>query len=257
MKTILASASPRRYKILKQAGFENIIVMPSDVDETTDITNPEELVKELSLRKGLAVASELFSGYSGLAKNSDSDYIIISADTSVSVDNKILGKPADEKEAYEMLHSIQGRSHKVYTGVTLIIPSKEALQDINNKSSLGSSNLSSLGSNSLSSFGSNSLSSFGSNSPSSFSSNDANRLIEDNTNQIIKTFSVCTKVNVFPMTDEEIYAYIQTGDPFDKAGGYGIQGIFAKHVEGIEGDYLNVVGLPVSSICEALKEMNK
>ena len=249
MKTILASASPRRYEILKQAGFENIIVMPSDVDETTDITNPEELVKELSLRKGLAVASELFSGDSGLAKNSDSDYIIISADTSVSVDNKILGKPADEKEAYEMLHSIQGRSHKVYTGVTLIIPSKEALQDISNKSSLGSSNLSSLGSNSLSSFGSN--------NPSSFSSNDANRLIEDNTNQIIKTFSVCTKVNVFPMTDEEIYAYIQTGDPFDKAGGYGIQGIFAKHVEGIEGDYLNVVGLPVSSICEALKEMNK
>ena len=89
MKTVLASASPRRYEILKQAGFENIIVMPSDVDETTDITNPEELVKELSLRKGLAVASELFSGDSGLAKNSDSDYIIISADTSVSVDSEL------------------------------------------------------------------------------------------------------------------------------------------------------------------------
>ena len=70
-----------------------------------------------------------------------------------------------------------------------------------------------------------------------------------------KNFSVETKVTVFPMTEEEIRAYVATGDPMDKAGAYGIQGIFAKHVEKIEGDYNNVVGLPVSAVYQTLRRM--
>ncbi|MDO4489732.1 MAG: Maf family protein [Lachnospiraceae bacterium] len=68
-----------------------------------------------------------------------------------------------------------------------------------------------------------------------------------------ETFAVCTEVTVAPMTEEEIRAYVATGDPMDKAGAYGIQGIFAKHVEKICGDYNNVVGLPVAAVYEKLK----
>ena len=67
------------------------------------------------------------------------------------------------------------------------------------------------------------------------------------------SFSCETKVHVHAMEDEEIEAYLDTGEPFDKAGAYGIQGAFAAYVDGIEGDYMNVVGLPVSAVYQALK----
>ena len=70
----------------------------------------------------------------------------------------------------------------------------------------------------------------------------------------VRTFSVGTKVYVSPMTDEEILHYVQSGDCMDKAGAYGIQGIFCRHIEGIEGDYFNVVGLPVHRLYEELKK---
>ena len=68
-----------------------------------------------------------------------------------------------------------------------------------------------------------------------------------------ETFAVCTSVHVCPMSEDEILVYIATGDPMDKAGAYGIQGIFARHVEKIDGDYYNVVGLPVSAVYQKLK----
>ncbi len=77
--------------------------------------------------------------------------------------------------------------------------------------------------------------------------------IEEGEIRRTKTFAVCTEVTVSPMTEEEIHAYVSTGDPMDKAGAYGIQGIFAKHVEKIHGDYNNVVGLPVAAVYDALK----
>lgn len=78
----------------------------------------------------------------------------------------------------------------------------------------------------------------------------------DNKQQVLSSKSFATKTDVFvdTMTEDEILAYIQTGDPFDKAGGYGIQGIFSKHINKIEGDYFNVVGLPVHDLYVSLKK---
>ena len=71
----------------------------------------------------------------------------------------------------------------------------------------------------------------------------------------VRTFSCETKVRVYPMTEQEIWDYIETGEPMDKAGAYGIQGRFAAWIEGIEGDYNNVVGLPVSALWQVLKAL--
>lgn len=74
-------------------------------------------------------------------------------------------------------------------------------------------------------------------------------------NEIVKSFVVETKVYVYDMSDEEVYEYIDTNDCYDKAGGYGIQGYFARYVEKIEGDYYNVVGLPVSRLIKEMKDL--
>ena len=70
------------------------------------------------------------------------------------------------------------------------------------------------------------------------------------------TFSECTRVKCYPMTDAEISAYLDTDEPYDKAGAYGIQGLFGKHISGIEGDYNNVVGLPVARLYKEMKDHN-
>lgn len=183
-KLILASRSPRRQELLAMLGlpFE---VMVSDTDETIPQTDPAKVVEKLSARKAEAVSCQV------------TDAIVIGADTVVSVDERILGKPKDKEEAREMITLLQGRSHMVYTGVT-IQDTKAGGQ--------------------------------------------------------ICTFSVGTRVNVAPMNEKEIEAYIASEEPYDKAGAYGIQGLFGKFIEGIEGDYYNVVGLPVHRL---YKELNK
>ena len=103
---ILASNSPRRKELLEMLGYD-FIVRASDCDETTEIKNPNELVKELSLRKALSVT------------HNEND-VIIGSDTVVAINNKILGKPKDKKDAENMLKLLSGNSHTVYTGVTVI-----------------------------------------------------------------------------------------------------------------------------------------
>ena len=124
--------------------------------------------------------------------------IVIGSDTIVAKGEKIMGKPKDEADAYQMLSEIAGDVHQVYTGVTLIRTGKEPK---------------------------------------------------------VITFAEKTDVHLYPMSDEEIYAYIATKDPMDKAGAYGIQGDFAIHVKGIEGDYYNVVGLPIGKVYQELKQL--
>lgn len=124
------------------------------------------------------------------------DSVIIAADTIVVCDKKILGKPKDEKDAFEMLKMMQGRSHYVYSGIAVI-----------NKS-----------------------------------------------NDITETESVKTKVTFSKMSDKEIHNYIKTKEPMDKAGAYGIQGIGGAFVEGIEGCYYNVVGLPLNRLKALLQK---
>ncbi|WP_394923530.1 Maf family protein [uncultured Robinsoniella sp.] len=105
---ILASASPRRKELLAQAGYPFKVVI-SDAPEITDKVMPDEIVEELSAIKAEAVAARI-----------EEDACIIGADTIVAIAGRILGKPGNEKAAEEMLQSLQGKTHQVYTGVTLI-----------------------------------------------------------------------------------------------------------------------------------------
>ncbi len=192
MRIILASASPRRRELLEQIGL-NFEVRVSDVEEKVSTNVPEILVQELSRQKAEAVFAEL--------SPTTEEFLVIGADTVVSCDGRILGKPGNAQEAVEMLMLLQGRSHEVYTGVTLIYQGNRECSILR------------------------------------------------------KTFHEVTKVQFYPMSREEIVAYVDTGEPLDKAGAYGIQGICARYIKGIKGDYNNVVGLPVGRLYQEMKEM--
>ena len=206
MRIILASGSPRRRELLDQIGAE-YEVRPSEADETITSTIPSEVVKELALRKGQEVAAHYEEGV-----------VILSADTVVANEGKILGKPKDDAEAVEMINSIQGKSHEVYTGVAIIIKRDKASD--NSKDDLDITEIA----------------------------------MEEMGREKIINFAVETKVKVAPMSMEDIAGYIRTGEHKDKAGAYAIQGKFAPYIEGIEGDYYNIVGFPIAGIYQRLKE---
>ena len=191
MKVILASASPRRTELLNQVGIPHE-VLPSRCEEKITSRIPEEVVKELSAQK----AQEVFERYA--KEHTEERFLVIGADTVVSCQGKILGKPKDEEEAFRMLSVLQGNWHEVYTGVTLIKHKVDGSREE-------------------------------------------------------KTFAECSRVQMYPIGEEEIRDYIATGEPMDKAGSYGIQGCFAVHIRGIQGDYSNIVGLPVARIYQELK----
>ncbi|WP_280769775.1 Maf family protein [Salipaludibacillus daqingensis] len=181
---VLASQSPRRKQLLEQAGL-SFTIIPSDVEEIVpESYTPKETVASLAHQK----ATDVFSR--------NPDKLILAADTIVVIDDKILGKPADAHQAYEMLQQLSGRDHHVLTGVTILSQEKEM------------------------------------------------------------TFVEKTHVHFFPLTSEEITSYINSGEPFDKAGGYGIQGLGSTLVEKINGDYFTVVGLPIAKVVRALKQFH-
>lgn len=189
-KIILASASPRRKELLEQIGME-FEVMVCGGEAPIETTIPEDVVKIHALQKLQAVIEHLEeSGY-------HQDVIILSADTVVAYDSKVLEKPKDEQDAKSMLGMLQGNTHQVYTGV--------ALYDYLSKKE--------------------------------------------------KVFVQKTEVTFYAMTEEEIIEYVNTKEPMDKAGSYGIQGIGGKFVKEIKGDYNNVVGLPVARLYQEIKWM--
>lgn len=148
--------------------------------------------------------------------------VVIGADTVVAVDGQILGKPKDREDAIRMIGMIQGREHQVYTGVTLIFCGPEKQMAAGEPDEHGTVVSEARG----------------------CSGAPGSRV----------TFAEETDVQVYPMTREQIEAYVDTGEPMDKAGAYGIQGRFAAYVKGISGDYNNVVGLPVGRVCQELRE---
>lgn len=190
MKIYLASASPRRKELLKQIGL-SFKTMPSTVEEKITKTEPSEVVEELSYQKAVDVCGRL-------AAEGQEDYVVIGADTVVSCWGNIMGKPKDKEDACRMLRDLQGKSHQVYTGVTLAWKSSGI-------------------------------------SPMYY------------------TFSECTDVTMYAMEEEEIEKYVAGGEPMDKAGAYAIQGRCAAYIQGICGDYNNVVGLPVGRVYQELK----
>ena len=172
---ILASGSPRRRELLDLMGLTYTVETP-DADESFS-GRPSETVMEISRRKAAAVA----------ARHSDS--IIIAADTLVFADGA-LGKPHTPERAKEMLRSLAGNWHHVYTGITVInTRSGRVLRNVDK-----------------------------------------------------------TRVHLVPMTEQDIDAYVATGEPLDKAGAYGIQGMGGMFVDRIDGSYSNVVGLPMSML---------
>lgn len=110
---ILASGSPRRKEILETIGL-SFEIIPAQGEEVITTSDPAEVVMELSAQKATEVASGIY------AANPVTDTMVIGADTVVAIDGKILGKPVDEEDAFSMLSKLSGRSHKVYTGVTLV-----------------------------------------------------------------------------------------------------------------------------------------
>lgn len=192
VNVILASASPRRTELLKQAGMDHKIIV-SDCEEHGVAHVPEEYVMELAGIK----AGDVFQKYYNA--HPKEDFVVIGADTVVAVEGKILGKPKSDEDAYDMLSMLQSNTHQVYTGVAIC-----AYID---------------------------------------------GIIKRN------TFFESSDVEVYPMSKDEIEAYISTGDCRDKAGAYGIQGQFAVHIKGIHGDYNNIVGLPIARLYQELKKM--
>ncbi|NSL51612.1 Maf family protein [Calidifontibacillus erzurumensis] len=183
-KLVLASSSPRRKELLAYAKIP-FTIMVSEVDEDFDPNkDPKEIAQDLALQKAKAVFN---------SADLD-DAVVIGADTIVTVDNQILGKPKDAEEAKNMLKMLSGREHVVITGVAIV--------------------------------------------------SSANSTI----------FYEETKVQFWDLTDEEIEDYIKSGEPFDKAGSYGIQNLGSILVKKIDGDYFNVVGLPIARTYRELKK---
>lgn len=187
MNFVLASASERRKELLARLCEEFRVVESFFPEESVEFKGDlEKYVKELSLGKAQYVARTL-----------DEDSIVIAADTIVAINGNILGKPKDKEAAYNMLKSLSGNVHKVYTGVTVI-------------------NL---------------------------------------RNNKIMNEAVCTKVVFSTLNEEDILAYVDSEEPLDKAGAYGIQGHGGVFVESIEGCYYNVVGLPLNRLDKMLKSI--
>lgn len=255
-KYILASASPRRVEILSKLGFEFKIV-PSDAEERIkrDITSmkPEERVKFLAFLKSADVAEALLSN----EELSEGDsYIIIGSDTVVSAEGEILEKPQGKADAERMIRLIEGREHEVFTAVSLLYLPKEILKgkesegkqfhfydelfDILENQNRELNDLYELG------------------EKMKEEKREPGEMIERllSEKKVLNTvFCEATKVQVYPMKDAEIEAYISGMEPYDKAGAYAIQGEFSKFIKGIQGDYGTVMGLPAGRLYHEIKDL--
>jgi septum formation protein len=188
---VLASASPRRQELLRNAGIA-FTVQAADINETPLAGEaPRACAERLAREKARAVAHQRPREW------------ILGADTIVVVHGLLLGKPCDAKDAGRMLRLLSGRKHEVITGVCLVEPVASGQREV-----AGGAD----------------------------------------------TASETTLVTFCGMSDDEIRDYVATGEPMDKAGAYAIQGIASRWIPRIEGDYSNVVGLPVALVYRMLSE---
>jgi len=182
---VLASASPRRQELLRNAGIA-FVVHPADIPEVPlPDESPLSFAERLAREKALAVLPQRAGD------------VVLGADTVVVVDGLILGKPCDQADAARMLRLLSGRTHWVITGVCLAGPPWDGFVDVRSET---------------------------------------------------------TRVAMDALTDEDIRSYIATGEPMDKAGAYAVQCIASRWISRIEGDYFNVVGLPVALVHRMLRE---
>ena len=183
-KLILASASPRRKELLSMLNIP-FIIETSDVEEVMEQNlQSSEIVMKLAEEKAKDVSKRFPNA------------VVIGADTIVTYNDQKLGKPSSIEDAFSTLKLLSGKTHEVYTGVSIINEGKS------------------------------------------------------------NTFYQCTKITFSELSDQEILEYIDTKEPMDKAGSYGIQGFGGTFVERIDGDYFSVVGLPINKVKKNLKELN-
>jgi septum formation protein len=185
---VLASASPRRQELLRNAGL-SFAIEPANIDEKPlPGESPRDCAERLAREKALAA-------YANRPQDS-----VLGADTIVVVDEAILGKPIDSDDAFRMLRMLSGRVHRVITGVCLVKP------------------------------------------------------VVSGQGPVVRVVSETTLVTMSEISDDEIRAYVATGEPMDKAGAYAIQGMASRWIPRIEGDYTNVVGLPVALVYRMLRD---
>ncbi len=276
-RVILASQSPRRQELLKHI-YKYFEIVPSNASEDIAEADPARLVERLSEIKAKEVfnrvqdEADMVPEMTGMKRLSrmfkaskladTDDLMVIGADTIVVLDGEILGKPRDEEDAVNMLKRLQGREHEVYTGVTVICNagntefSKAGTQkvmknDVRTDGEMMAAGISSLADDSETKNISNNDHRAG--SVGVYGCTDI--IVEEIAGTSVRriTFHEKTTVHIAAMSDEEIKKYVETGNPLDKAGSYGIQTVFTKYVSGIEGDYNNVVGLPVARLYAELK----
>ncbi|MBN1366061.1 MAG: septum formation inhibitor Maf [Syntrophaceae bacterium] len=181
---ILASASPRRRKIIQSTGL-NFKIIPAHVNEDyLTGESPSRHVRRLSYNKAMAVAEKYQHAW------------VLGADTIVVIDGFILGKPANKTQAKQMLNRLSGREHKVFTGFTIIHIGLD----------------------------------------------------------VRKTKVIQSAVRFKKISPDEMNWYINCNEPYDKAGGYAIQGKGSYFIQSIRGSYTNVIGLPLCEVVETLKE---
>lgn len=244
-KYILASASPRRVEILSRLGFE-FEAVPSEAEERLkeDFTSlaPLEKAERLSFIKAADVAFNLISKQE--TKEGDA-YIIIGADTVVAAGDEILEKPIDREDAKRMIGMLEGKTHSVYTGVTLILLPRNLLAERNVSGESAYTELFKILENQM-------------DEEKKEEEPQVEKIIEELKEEgklSFRTFSEKTEVEVYPMNEAEIEGYTSGLEPYDKAGGYGIQGKFSAYIKRINGDYSNVVGLPAGRLYQEIKEV--
>jgi septum formation protein len=185
---VLASASPRRQELLRNAGIPFEVQPANIAEDALPGESAKACAERLAREKALTVAGQR-------PHNNDND-IVLGADTVVVVDGQLLGKPADAADAARILRMLSGRKHQVITGVCLVVSGKPSVS------------------------------------------------------------SETTVVTMNELTDQDIVDYVAGGEPMDKAGAYAIQGIASRWIPRIEGDYGNVVGLPVALVFRMLREIS-
>jgi septum formation protein len=211
---VLASASPRRQELLRNAGI-SFTVQPADIDETPLPGElPRACAERLAREKALAVW-----------RTRPQD-MVLGADTIVVVEETILGKPVDAEDGVRMLRRLSGRVHRVITGVCVV----EAVAG--RQLPAASKNL------------------------PVHSLQPAVELLGTENGEL-RTASETTLVTMSELSEDEIRDYVASGEPMDKAGAYAIQGRASRWIPRIEGDYSNVVGLPVALVCRMLQEREK
>jgi septum formation protein maf len=208
MKLVLASGSQRRRELLTMCGYDYEIIV-SNADETIDENDPESFVRALSFRKAKDVFDRLFAA-------GRRDFAVIGSDTVVAFQKEgeakpvIIGKPKDAEDAVRILSILSGKTHRVFTGVSVIadIPDENAAAQCS---------------------------------------------IQEKAE--IQTECSITEVTFETLSPNEITDYVNSGDPLDKAGSYGIQGPFGMFVREIRGNYFTVIGMPIPVLYKMLKKI--